>query len=118
MSSANFCSACGKALPQEAQFCNQCGFAVAQLAHPPAPQKDKWYHHPVVGLFMLFVVLQVFGLPLVWKNPRFSRSTKIVLTVLTILETAVLTFLTFGAVKTIFDHMLSESSELKSLLAY
>lgn len=118
MSSANFCSACGNALLPEARYCNQCGFAVTLPARPPAPQKSKWYHNPAFVLFMLFVVLQVFGLPLVWKNPRFTRSTKIVLTVLTVLETAVLTIVTIGAVQAIVHGMLSENSDLKSLFAY
>ena len=49
---------------------------------PPVPL--KWYYRPVWVLLLLFVVLGPFGLPYLWKSPRFSRSLKVVLTVLVV----------------------------------
>ena len=46
-----------------------------------ASAKSKWYYNVWFVLFMLFFVLGPFGLPLVWKSPNFSRTTKVVLTV-------------------------------------
>ncbi len=39
-------------------------------------------------LLMLFVVLGPFGLPLLWKSPRFSKRWKQILTALTLIYTA------------------------------
>ena len=44
----------------------------------------KWYYRPVWVLLLLFVVLGPFGLPYLWKSPSFSRSSKVVLTVLVV----------------------------------
>jgi len=53
---------------------------------PPAPL--KWYYRPAWVLFLLFGVLGPFGLPYLWKSPRFSRSLKVVLTVLVVVYMA------------------------------
>jgi hypothetical protein len=42
----------------------------------------KWYYRPVWVPLLLFVVLGPFGLPYLWKSPRFSRAMKVTLTVL------------------------------------
>ena len=39
-------------------------------------------------MFLLFGVLDPFGLPYLWKSPRFSRSLKVVLTVLVVVYMA------------------------------
>lgn len=44
----------------------------------------RWYYKPWVVVCMLFLVLGPFGLPLVYRNPKFSRLWKIVLTVVMI----------------------------------
>ena len=54
------------------------------------PQKAKWYHSWWFVLLMLFVVLGPFGIPLVWKNPRFSQWVKIALTLAVLIYTVVL----------------------------
>ncbi|HYR97084.1 MAG TPA: hypothetical protein VEM57_10125 [Candidatus Binatus sp.] len=41
-------------------------------------------------LLLLFVVLGPFGLPYLWKSPSFSRGSKVVLTVLLVVYTALL----------------------------
>ena len=43
--------------------------------------RPRWYYRPWWVLMMLFLVLGPFGLPLLWKSPRFSRWSKIALTV-------------------------------------
>ena len=44
----------------------------------------KWHQNVWFVLFLLFFVLGPLGLPLVWKNPRLSRTVKIGLTLLTV----------------------------------
>ena len=51
---------------------------------PPEPPKSKWYHKTWFVLLMISpVALGPFGLPLLWKSPRFSRGAKLGLTVMT-----------------------------------
>ena len=47
----------------------------------------KWYLRPIGLVLLLFFVLGPFGLPLLYKSPKFSRKLKIVLTVVVIIYT-------------------------------
>ena len=49
--------------------------------------ENKWYHGIGSVLLLLFAVLGPFGLPFLWKSPRFTKSWKWVLTALTLLYT-------------------------------
>ena len=66
------------------------------MAEPEAP-KPKWYFNVWFDLLMLFFVLGPFGLPLVWKHPRWSRWIKTVLTLVTVLYTVALIYVTIQA---------------------
>ena len=70
-----------------------------------APVKPKWYYNVWFTLLMLFFVLGPFGLPLVWKNPRFSRRVKAVLTLITIVYTVLLVDTTVRAVRAVLEHL-------------
>jgi hypothetical protein len=61
------------------------------LAGDAEATKHKWYYNVWFVLFMLFVVVGPFGLPLVWKSPQFPRWAKILLTLVMILYTVLLT---------------------------
>lgn len=55
------------------------------MIQPELPQQPvKWYYRPWVVLLMLFVILGPLGLPLLYKSPRFNRTWKIILTILSI----------------------------------
>ncbi len=58
----------------------------------------KWYLKPVGVILILFVVLGPLGLPLLYKSPKFSKTLKIILTVIVILYTSliILTSLEIG----------------------
>ena len=49
--------------------------------------KPSWYLSVGFVLCMLFLVLGPFGLPLLWKSPRFSSKVKMLLTVATLVYT-------------------------------
>ncbi|MSR78276.1 MAG: hypothetical protein EXS63_08670 [Candidatus Omnitrophica bacterium] len=51
------------------------------------PPKSSWYYHPILVIFLLFFVLGPFGLPLLYKSPRFNRTWKIIWTVIMIAYT-------------------------------
>jgi len=52
--------------------------------------ESRWFYSVWSVLLALFVVLGPFGLPLLWKSPRFSRGAKVLLTALTAVYTLVL----------------------------
>ncbi|MDP3704116.1 MAG: hypothetical protein Q8R78_06985 [Candidatus Omnitrophota bacterium] len=59
--------------------------------------KPKWYYNVWFILAMLLFVLGPFGLPLVWKHPRWSRWIKITLTLVMVFYTAALIYGTIRA---------------------
>ncbi len=58
----------------------------------PEEARKKWYFRPISLLLLLFFVLGPFGLPLLYKSPHFSRTLKIILTVVVVLYTSYLIF--------------------------
>jgi hypothetical protein len=50
----------------------------------------KWYLRPMGVVLLLFFVLGPFGLPFLYKSPKFGRKLKIALTVAIILYTVYL----------------------------
>ena len=47
------------------------------------PQETKWYFK-TSWIVIAFLCVGPLALPLVWFNPRFSRKTKIIVTIITI----------------------------------
>lgn len=82
------------------------------MAEPQERPKSKWYHNLWFVLFTLFFVAGPFGLPLVWKNPRFSRRLKITLTVVVVFYTIALVQTTIR----IFQIVIEEVNRFKSTL--
>ncbi len=58
----------------------------------PEETRRKWYFRPISVLLLLFFVLGPFGLPLLYRSPHFSRTLKIILTVVVVLYTSYLIF--------------------------
>jgi len=55
-------------------------------------EKVKWYLRPISVIMLLFFVLGPFGLPLLYRSPKFSKTLKIILTVAVIFYTLYLIF--------------------------
>lgn len=53
-------------------------------------RESRWFYSVWSVLLALFVVLGPFGLPLLWRSPRFSRGMKVLLTAATVVYTALL----------------------------
>jgi hypothetical protein len=83
------CPGCGAPAVAGASYCSRCGTAINPTT-PPAPTRPRWYYNVWFVLFMLFFVLGPFGLPLVWKNPSFSRPIKLVLSLIMVLYVVLL----------------------------
>ena len=76
------------------------------------PPQPKWYHSVWFVLIMLFFVLGPFGIPMVWKNPRFSQWMKIALTLVVLIYTVALVDWTMKATQDVLGHMPSIESSL------
>lgn len=99
---SSVCGACGTALALQARFCSHCGFALAAVA--PVPRGTSWYYNTWFVLFMLFLVLGPFGLPLAWKHPRWPRSVKLALTVIVLGYTVWLLQVSLHTAQTVLQH--------------
>ncbi|MFC1511340.1 hypothetical protein ACFL5U_03035 [Candidatus Margulisiibacteriota bacterium] len=66
---------------------------IPAMMNEKANEEIKWYLRPAVIIILLFFVLGPFALPLLYQSPKFSRSLKVLLTVLIILGSAYLIFL-------------------------
>ena len=66
---------------------------------------SKWYYSVWFVLLMLFAVLGPFGLPLLWKSPRFNQTAKVVLTVVDIVYTCWLVLISLAAARAIVEHL-------------
>jgi len=59
---------------------------------PKEDGKIKWYLRPISVVLLLFFVLGPFALPLLYKSPKFSKTSRIILTVIVIIYTSFLIF--------------------------
>ena len=75
-------------------------------------EKVKWYLRPVSVVLSLFFVLGPFGLPLLYKSPRFSRTSKIILTIAVVIYTFYLIFISLEIVRELYERM----EEFKGIL--
>jgi hypothetical protein len=65
----------------------------------------KWYLRPISVVLLLFFVLGPFGLPLLYKSPKFSRKLKIVLTIVVIIYTTYLIIVSVEVVRKLYIQM-------------
>ncbi len=65
-------------------------------------RRIKWYLKPISVVLILFFVLGPFGLPLLYKSPKFSRVAKIVLTVVVMIYTIYLVFASLEIAKELY----------------
>ncbi len=79
------------------------------------PKEDgrvKWYLRPISVVLLLFFVLGPFGLPLLYKSPQFSKTTKIILTIAVVIYTSYLIFASLEIARQLY----SGRGELKDML--
>lgn len=105
------CPKCNHRLVREAKFCHECGF---ELSPETFAKGVVWYYEPVFVILSIFLFLGPFGLPLLWKSPRFSGWQRALLTALTILYAG---FLLWVLYYLIFVILLPYYRELRDALA-
>ncbi len=88
------CPQCLQALPAAVDHCTACGHAThVRAPQPKPPLEDRgWFVLAIVFGAALFL-----GYPLLWRTRAFDRRTKVVLSLLVIVETIVV-FGLFGVV--------------------
>jgi hypothetical protein len=72
---------------------------------PKEDEKAKWYLRPVSVVLLLFSVLGPFGLSLLYKSPKFSKTTKIILTIAVIIYTSYLIFVSLEIARQLYSRM-------------
>jgi hypothetical protein len=68
-------------------------------------EKVKWYLRPLGVVLLLFFVLGPFGLPLLYKSPKFSKGLKIVLTIVVLIYTSYLIITSVKIGKNLYSRM-------------
>lgn len=98
--SGAICIGCGKSicptciiLYRNLIYCATC-YAVVEVTNTAIAEQDakkkKWYYSVPFVLLMLFAVAGPLAFPLLWKSPKFSFTSKIILTIAVTLLTIVL----------------------------
>jgi hypothetical protein len=83
-----------------------------EYKEPKKNGKVKWYLRPVIVILSLFFVLGPFGLPLLYKSPKFSRTLKIIFTVAVIIYTSYLIFVSLEIARELYERV----EEFKEIL--
>ncbi|HOW64020.1 MAG TPA: zinc ribbon domain-containing protein [Candidatus Paceibacterota bacterium] len=78
------CPYCAEAIQDEAIKCRFCG---EPLVPPVIEQRRSPWYYSDIGIFILFLCVGPFVLPLVWWNPRYPLPIKIGITVLILILT-------------------------------
>jgi hypothetical protein len=79
---------------------------------PKENRKVKWYLRPVSVVLLLFFVLGPFALPLLYRSPHFSKTLKIILTLVVIIYTSYLIFVSLEIGRELYERI----GELQDLL--
>jgi hypothetical protein len=68
-------------------------------------EKAKWYLRPIGVVLLLFFVLGPFAIPLLYKSPQFSKTLKIVLTIVVMIYTSYLIIATVEIARNLYIKM-------------
>lgn len=71
----------------------------------PEKEKVKWYLRPVSVILLMFFVLGPFALPLLYKSPKFSKTSKIVLTIIIVIYTSYVVYVSLQIGKEVYSIM-------------
>ena len=99
------CPLCNAPVGPDQKYCVRCEQLLSGRAPAQTQARPKWYHNVWIVLLMLVFVLGPLGLPLVWKNPSFSRWIKVALTLAMVVYTVALIDVTLKAVTAVMHEM-------------
>lgn len=99
------CSHCTASLDADDNYCRRCGAATPlgiKLGVRPSANHPAAWESPWIILPLLFFVLGPLALPLLWRSHCFTRTWKIILTVVVAIETVLLVWSSWIVIKRAF----------------
>ena len=91
------CPFCAEEIQEEAVKCKHCGEFL------PKTDKNPWYFK-TQAIVIAFLCVGPLALPLVWFNPRFSRNTKIIISLITAILTYYITAVLIDSIRNIANY--------------